>query len=115
MHAYLIKTKLKILFLYVIAYAMLWLGYAVFIVPVFGYMGFEWAPNRVKLAESLLVVVFFALSLPSRIKRPSDFFIHVHYLMPVVPMLFYIVHQIFQGYICTLSFWLSLLYAMPAN
>ena len=87
MRVYLTKTRTKILFLYLVAYALLWFGYATFIVPIYGYSGFEWAPNMVKLFESLVAIVFFALSLPSRVKRPSDFFIHVHFLLPVVPML----------------------------
>ena len=87
MRVYLSNTKLKILFLYLIAYALLWFGYARFIVPIYGYSGFEWAPNKIKLFETLLVIVFFALSLPLNVKRPSDFFVHVHFLLPVVPML----------------------------
>jgi len=87
MHIYPTKTKSKILFLYVAAYALLWFGYARFIVPIYGYMGFEWTPNMVKVFESIVVLVLFALSLPSTVKRPSDFFIHVHFLLPVVPML----------------------------
>jgi len=82
-----IDTRRKILMLYLIAFAMLWFGYATFIVPIYGYKGFEWAPNGVKVFESLLAIVSFALVLPSRVKRPSDFFIHVHFLLPVVPML----------------------------
>jgi len=87
MHIYLTKTKLKILFLYLVAYALLWFGYATFIVPIYGHSGFEWAPNMVKVFESLVALVLFALSLPSTLKRPSDFFIHFHFLLPVVPML----------------------------
>lgn len=87
MSIYLNAVKIKILFLYLIAFALLWFGYATFIVPIYGYRGFEWAPNGVKVVEALLAIVLFALSLPSRVNRPSDFFIHVHFLLPVVPML----------------------------
>ena len=66
---------------------MLWFGYATFIVPIYSYSGFQWAPNIVKVFESLVALVFFALSLPSTVKRPSDFFIHFHFLLPIVPML----------------------------
>ncbi|MDL1967372.1 MAG: hypothetical protein LWW97_02190 [Deltaproteobacteria bacterium] len=82
-----IDAKLKIFLLYFIAFALLWFGYARFIVPIYSYMGFEWAPNGIKAFEALLAIVFFALSLPVKVKRPSDFFIHVHFLLPVVPML----------------------------
>ena len=87
MRIYLTKTKLKILFLYLVAYALLWFGYATFVVPIYGYSGFEWAPNMIKAFESLIALVFFAMYMPSAVKRPSDFFVHVHFLLPVVPML----------------------------
>jgi oligosaccharide repeat unit polymerase len=82
-----IDAKRKILMLYLVAFAMLWFGYATFIVPIYGYRGFEWAPNGVKVFESLLAIAFFAWILPSKVKKPSDFFVHVHFLLPVVPML----------------------------
>jgi len=41
----------------------------------------------VKVLESSLALVLFSTSLPSEVKRPSDFFIHVHFLLPIVPML----------------------------
>ena len=81
------NSQLQILILYLIAFVLLWFGYTKFIVPIYGYMGFEWAPNGVKGVEALLAIVFFALSLPSTVKRPSDFFIHFHFLLPIVPML----------------------------
>jgi len=87
MRIYLIDTKPKILFLYLIAYAFLWFGYASFIVPIYTHLGFEWMPNKIKVFESLLAITLFALSLPLKIKRPSDFFIHVHFLLPIIPML----------------------------
>ena len=101
MHICLTKTKLKILFLYLIAYAMLWFGYATFIVPIYGYSGFEWAPNMVKVFESLIALILFALYLPSIVKRPSDFFVHVHFLLPVVPMfVLYSASDLPRAYMC---------------
>ncbi len=82
-----INARLINLGFYLIAFTLLWVGYTKFVVPIFGYMGFEWAPNKVKIIEALLAIIFFALILPSRVKRPSDFFIHVHFLLPIVPML----------------------------
>lgn len=86
-YAQFIDIKLIILMLYLGAFALLWLGYSRFIVPIYGYSGFEWAPNKVKMFESLVALVLFAISLPSKVKRPSDFFIHVHFLLPIMPML----------------------------
>ncbi len=75
------------LILYLLVYASLWFGYAIFVVPVYGYSGFGWAPNGEKVFESIIALVFFGLYLPSEVKRPSDFFVHVHFLLPVIPML----------------------------
>ena len=81
------RKRIEILVLYLLASSLLWLGYAKFIVPIFGYSGFKWSPNTIKVCESLLLTMFFASVLPSSVKRPSDFFIHVHFLLPVLPML----------------------------
>ncbi len=85
--AQLLYGKLRILSLYLIVFGLLWLGYGTFIVPVFGYSGFNWSPDRIKASESLLVFIIFVWMLPSSVKRPSDFFIHLHFLLPIVPML----------------------------
>ena len=74
MHVYLIKTKPEILFLYLVAYTLLLIGYDSFIVPTYGYTGYECALNRVKALEALLAIIFIALILPSGVKRPTDFF-----------------------------------------
>lgn len=82
-----IIAKLEILFLYLCTFLLLWLGYAIFIVPVYGYAGFNWSPNILKLYESILLLIFFGLYLPAKVKRPSDFFIHMHFLFPIITML----------------------------
>jgi len=87
MHVYLTETRINLILLYLSVFLTLWIGYIKFIIPVYEYSGFKWAPNEVKIVESLLAIVLLASSLPSRVKRPSDFFIHVHFMMPVLPML----------------------------
>ena len=81
------KSQISILFLYSMIYALLWFGYFELVVLRFGYMGFEWAPNIVKTIEALLVILIFAIGLPSSVKRVSDIFMHIHFLLPIVPML----------------------------
>jgi len=83
----LIYTKARYIILCLIAYSLLWVGYAKFIVPIYGYSGFGWEPNKLKAVEGFLVIFFFTLILPSKIKKPSDFFVHIHFLLPIVPML----------------------------
>jgi hypothetical protein len=81
------RPRLIKIILYLIIYILLWAGYAKFVVPVFGYSGFEWVPSKIKVLESSGLFVLLVLMLPSIAKRPSDFFLHMHFLLPVLPML----------------------------
>jgi len=76
-----------IVLLYLVAFGLLWLGYAFFVAPVFGYAGFKWSPNVFKIIESLLIICILLWFLPSNFKKPSDFFVHMHFLLPILPML----------------------------
>jgi hypothetical protein len=87
MHIFLNIGRLKIITFYLIAFALLWYAYVEFIASIYGYMGFDRIQNRVKEVEGLLSILFFASLLPSKIKKISDFFVHVFFLLPVVPML----------------------------
>lgn len=84
-HACFIDVKLQILLLYLVAYFALCLAHFSFICPIYGF--FEWTPKGEKILEALLTISLFAFVLPFRVDRPSDFFVHVHFLLPVVPML----------------------------
>ncbi|MAR29847.1 MAG: hypothetical protein CMG24_02810 [Candidatus Marinimicrobia bacterium] len=61
-------------------------GYYYFIVPVFGYTGFQWNFSYIKFLESLLFILFFEKILPRRCSRPSDFILNIHFLLPILPM-----------------------------
>ena len=77
--------KIKHTFLYLICYSLLWIAYKNFVI-VIGFAGFNWNPNTFKIIESMFLVFFLSLVLPSNINKPSDFFIHVHFLLPIIPM-----------------------------
>lgn len=87
MYSYEVSRKQIIVFLYLLAFVVLWLGYAFFIIPIYKYEGYIWSPNVAKVMESIFIIVFFAFFLPSNFKKPSDFFVHVHFLLPILPML----------------------------
>ncbi len=80
-------TKVYILFLYLLTNSLLWLGFAFYIVPTYSSLGVEWAPNILKIFETLFVICLFSWYLPSKLTRPSDFFVHVQFLFPIIPML----------------------------
>ena len=82
-----LDIKHRILFLYLVAFGVLWLGYALFIHPLFSYAGFIWVPNVVKIVESLLIIFVLLLFLPSKFEKPSDLFVHIQFLFPILPML----------------------------
>jgi len=65
----------------------LWFGYSWFIIPVYGYAGFELEPNALKVFESIVVLVLIAIMLPTKVNKPSDIYIHAQLLLPVLPML----------------------------
>ncbi len=79
--------KRIIIILYLSAFGLLWFGYGLFIVPIYGYSGFTWSPNLFKIIESILIILAISWSLPAVFKRPSDFFVHLHFLLPILPML----------------------------
>jgi hypothetical protein len=63
------------------------LGYIHFVSPLFGYAVFLYNPNVWKVLESYLVLVLFALILPFRIRKPSEFFVVFLFLFVAVPLL----------------------------
>lgn len=71
---------------YLLAFLVILYGYGKFIVPLFGYTGFEWDLNKFKVAEGTLVVFLISVFLPVRFFKPSDLLLHLQFLFPVLPM-----------------------------
>ena len=69
------------------AFFLLIIGYYYFIVPIFGYTGFQWNFSYIKLLESILIIILFEKVLPRKCDRPSDFILNIHFLLPILPML----------------------------
>ena len=73
--------------LYSFSYVVICYGYYAFIVPIYGYSGFEWKPDFLKIAEGGILAFCLPIMLPSRFDKPSDIFLHLQLLFPIIPML----------------------------
>lgn len=83
-----VENGLFILFvLYFSAYLLLCYNYKHYIVPVWGYYGFDLKPDDIKMSESVAMLFYLVLILPSKPRKPSDLLVHLFFLMPVLPML----------------------------
>ena len=72
---------------YIVGYLGLLYGYYVYLVPIWGYYGFLWHPDWTKVVEALVYVAIIPWFLPISIRKPSDFYLHLQFLVPILPML----------------------------
>lgn len=79
--------RIQLYFLYSIAYSILLYGYYAFVIPYFGYYGFEWSPNPIKITESIGLLYIILIFMPTEFKKPSDFLLHLQLLLPILGML----------------------------
>lgn len=79
--------RFMLFMLHCLSYMALLLSYRAYLVTEWGYYGFSWNLNSMKLIESFLLLSFFSWLLPSRFRKPSDFFVHLLFLLPILPML----------------------------
>jgi hypothetical protein len=73
--------------LYSLGYGLLILSYRVVVYPFFEYAGFYWSLNLGKSLCGLALASIAGFLLPHRLARPSDLFLHVQMMWPVLPML----------------------------
>jgi len=71
---------------YLIAYALIFYGYYKFIVPIYGYSGFKWNPDNIKIIEGVLLTAILPYFLPKDFNKPSDILLHIQLLFPILPM-----------------------------
>lgn len=81
-----LKQKAYVFVYYAIACSLLWYGYYVFIVPVFGYSGFSWHPNKEKIIEGTVLLYVVLAFMPTKVNKPSDILLHIQLLFPILPM-----------------------------
>jgi len=72
---------------YITLYLALFYGYYVYLVPSWGYYGFLWHPDWTKIIEAMAWTTIISWILPVSIRKPSDFYIHLQFLVPILPML----------------------------
>ena len=72
---------------YITGYLVLLYGYNVYLVPSWGYYGFLWHPDWTKVVEAMVWVTIISWVLPISIRKPSDFYLHLQFLFPILPML----------------------------
>ena len=82
-----IEKKFLMMLGYVLGYVALFWGYYIYLVPVWGEYGFLWRPDWGKVMEALCYVGIISWALPLTVRRPSDFFLHMQFLLPILPML----------------------------
>jgi hypothetical protein len=64
---------------------ILW-AYVQYVEPVHGYFGFYWNPSCIKIIEGGLVVAIVSYLLQKNFNKPSDILLHIHFLLPILPM-----------------------------
>lgn len=83
--------------------------YSSYIVPMWGYAGFVLCRSNDAIVISYAYVFLLSISVPVKIKTPSDFFLHILALCPLMPMLtIYAFSFATHGYmaICICSFFI---------
>lgn len=80
------EEKTKILVSYSVLYILILYGFFIYIVPMYGYMGFQWYPDKVKFIEGGILYLCLVAILPSQFNKPSDLFLHIQFVFPVVSM-----------------------------
>jgi len=81
------NNKALILMLYLLGFLFLSVFYEHYIVPKWSYYGFPWNPSVQRITLASLGLAVLVILVPARPKLPSDFFLHIHLLFPVLPML----------------------------
>lgn len=61
--------------------------YCTYIIPIWGYMGFLSSKSFSANFISFIYVILLSISVPLKVKKPSDLFLHILALCPLMPML----------------------------
>ena len=82
-----LAKKVFLIICYLCAYSLLIYGYKVAIIENFASLGFQWYPNKMKICEGVIFSILIPCILPYHVKKPSDIILHLHFLLPILPML----------------------------
>lgn len=81
------KTRFLTILLYFLIKVSLDFIYCSYIVPIWEYMGFSLCKSNEAIVLSSAYVFLLSISVPVKVKRPSDLFLHILALCPLMPML----------------------------
>lgn len=81
------KGKIKLIASYLLVIYILHIVFNTYIREKYAYMTFYTDFSASKFSESLIIVILTTLFLPSIIKKSSDLFLHVFYVLTFLPML----------------------------
>lgn len=92
------NTKLINSFLYICLYSFLLFVYANFIYPIYSHEGYILDINNSKIFISIFLIILISLILPSKLSKVSDFFLHIQFILPILPMLVLYSAENFSSY-----------------
>lgn len=105
------KDRLLMILLYFLIKVSLDFMYCTYIIPIWGYMGFLSSKSFSANFISFIYVILLSISVPLKVKKPSDLFLHILALCPLMPMLtVYAYSFATHGYmvVCIFSFFIIL-------
>ncbi|WP_024821474.1 hypothetical protein [Aminobacterium mobile] len=106
------KDRLLMILLYFLIKVSLDFMYCSYIVPLWGYMGFVLSKSFSAYVISFIYVFLLSISVPVKVKKTSDLFLHILALCPLIPMLTiyafsFATHEYMA--VCILSFFIILI------
>ena len=82
-----VKPRLVMSVLHLAIFSLLLYGYEYYIVPIYGYEGYYFEPNKVKFIIALGMSFILSLLTPIDNSKPSTLFLHVTLIFVLIPML----------------------------
>lgn len=80
-------NRLAMMCVHLAFFFTLLLGYEYYIVPLYGYSGFVFAPNNIKFIPALCFLLIISFVTPIDQKKPSTLFLHITLMFVLIPML----------------------------
>ena len=74
--------------MYISVFLFMLFVYYKYIVTFFAYRGYIWDFNVYKCILSLSLIFLISFFLPYKIRKPSDFLIHIHFMFPFLLIIF---------------------------
>ena len=89
--------------MYISVFLFMLFVYYKYIVTFFAYRGYIWDFNVYKCILSLSLIFLISFFLPYKIRKPSDFLIHIHFMFPFLFMFVLYTAENFSNYFISIS------------